>query len=141
MLDTRPIRTDKRKAVKMALADPEWGAMTDRIIADKVGVNHETVASVRKQLAETANIKTERAETKRIGKDGKKLTKPVLIRLGGFVQIHRVTREGLITPSENGLPGSLWRTLSRHPFDRQASVSHANSSAPYRACPFPKGER
>src|SRR5262249_1473954 len=43
-------RDDKRKGVARLLLDKEWGAWSDRAIADRCGVSHTFVASVRADL-------------------------------------------------------------------------------------------
>jgi hypothetical protein len=46
----RRTREDKRRAVETLLRDEEWGARSDRWIADQVQVGHPLVASVREEL-------------------------------------------------------------------------------------------
>lgn len=64
---------DKRRAVELALSDPEWVKWSSRKIADHVGVSHFTVDSIRNdQLAESASSQP----TTRIGSDGKERKLP-----------------------------------------------------------------
>lgn len=81
---------DKRKAVTMALADPEFGGFSDNLLAELCAVNQTTVSKIRDELARASvNGKpdvekvqnTENSETltqpepqKRVGRDGKKYT-------------------------------------------------------------------
>lgn len=64
----RRSQEDKRKAVMALLKDEEWGAWTDRKIADAAGVSDRMVAMVRKSLEEKAEIP---AHEERVGADGK----------------------------------------------------------------------
>src|SRR5690606_37821881 len=41
---------DKHRAVELYLGDPEWVQHSDRVVAEHCGVDHKTVASIRKQL-------------------------------------------------------------------------------------------
>jgi uncharacterized ParB-like nuclease family protein len=59
---------DKRRAIETLLRDQEWGANSDRWIAETARVNHETVTSVRRILESTGEI---RQLDERKGKDGK----------------------------------------------------------------------
>lgn len=59
---------DKRRAVGLLLADPEWSKWSDRVIAEKCGVGYKLVADVRDQLRET---RSSTPPAKRKGKDGK----------------------------------------------------------------------
>jgi hypothetical protein len=43
----RRSRADKRRAVRILLSDPKWAAMSDRAIAEHVGVSHPFVAGLR----------------------------------------------------------------------------------------------
>jgi ParB-like chromosome segregation protein Spo0J len=62
---------EKRDRIEAALkANPK---LSDRKIADMLGVSHPTVAEVRKQLASTGNFTS---SGKRVGKDGKSRTAP-----------------------------------------------------------------
>ena len=68
----RRTNADKRSAVTILLEDEEWSGWSDNAIAERCGVSHTFVGSVRGQL-ETASSceKPEEPET-RIGLDGKK---------------------------------------------------------------------
>lgn len=46
----RRTRNDVRRAITSLVKDPEWGAWSDRAIAEKVGCSDKTVAAVRKDL-------------------------------------------------------------------------------------------
>lgn len=48
----RRTNADKRRAVELALADPEWAAWSDRAIAELCAVDHKTVGSVRASSGE-----------------------------------------------------------------------------------------
>lgn len=58
---------DKRKAVSFALADEEWGKLSDRAIAEMCGVSDRFVNSLRKE----SGANRSHLEESRIGKDGK----------------------------------------------------------------------
>jgi len=62
---------DKRKAVEMLLADPEWSSKSDRWIAEITKVHHTTVATIRRQVANSPPADTESTEQTRTGRDGK----------------------------------------------------------------------
>lgn len=64
----RRTTADKRRAVKMLLADPEWARWSDRTIAQRVGVSPTTVGTVRNELSKLDSC--DEPET-RIGMDGK----------------------------------------------------------------------
>lgn len=49
----RRTMADKRRAVWMLLADPEWGKMSDRAIAEHCGVSHPFVAKLRESEADS----------------------------------------------------------------------------------------
>ena len=61
----RRTNDDKRRAVEMLLSDEEWSKRSDRWIAEKCGVHHDTVGSYRKQLSVSAS------SPGRTGQDGK----------------------------------------------------------------------
>lgn len=61
---------DKRRAIDTLLADSEWVRKSDRWIAEKCAVHHDTVATARKQLADSAS------SGPRTGKDGKTRRRP-----------------------------------------------------------------
>ena len=73
---------DKRNAVMVYLLDDEWSRYSDRKIAEEVGVSHNLVSTMRREVAEaqvssddTSNPDIETAT--RTGKDGKSyLAKP-----------------------------------------------------------------
>jgi hypothetical protein len=54
---------DKRRAVELLLRDEEWSKKSDRWIAEKCGVSHNFVNSVRPQLSSD--------DSSRTGQDGK----------------------------------------------------------------------
>ena len=64
----RRTNADKRRAVGVLLADKEWVKRSDRWIAEKCAVNHETVGRAREQLALNASS--------RLGHDGKERKLP-----------------------------------------------------------------
>ncbi|GHT38049.1 hypothetical protein FACS189427_11850 [Planctomycetales bacterium] len=64
----RRTNDDKRKAVKMALLHPKGVNISDRTLAEYVGVHNDTVGRIRKELELTVGI---RQSTKRVGKDGR----------------------------------------------------------------------
>ena len=64
----RRTNADKNKAVKAALLHPKAAQMSDGQIAEHVGVDHKTVAKVRKELAATREIPK---STNRTGRDGR----------------------------------------------------------------------
>lgn len=66
----RRTNEDKQRAVKTLLTDAEWCQWSDRVIADKCGVNHTTVGYWRSQLVESTSCNT------RKGKDGKSRKAP-----------------------------------------------------------------
>lgn len=59
---------DKRKAVGMLLADPEWAGQSDRWLAETAGVAHPFVAKLREELV---TVTSSPEPQKRRGKDGK----------------------------------------------------------------------
>lgn len=65
----RRTNADKRRAVEMVLQDEEWGARSDRWIAEKCGVGHQLVGSVREQLDGSSS--SGQAAGYREGQDGK----------------------------------------------------------------------
>lgn len=46
----RRTNADKRRCVELLLADAEWARWSDRVVAEKCGVDHKTVAAVRANL-------------------------------------------------------------------------------------------
>lgn len=64
---------DKRRAVETALRHDRGAGMSDRAIAEHVGVHHSTVAQIRGELEATGGIR--QLET-RLGKDGKERRLP-----------------------------------------------------------------
>lgn len=64
---------DKRQSVMVLLEDSEWASWSDRQIADKCGVSHTFVASIRDELATVASSHNGQDELPRRtkGKDGK----------------------------------------------------------------------
>ena len=65
----RRTNADKRRAVGIALADPEWSKNSDRWIAEVCGVSHTFVQGLRPQLASVAS-------SSRVGKDGRERQLP-----------------------------------------------------------------
>lgn len=65
---------DKRRAVEVLLADPEWSQWSDREIARQCKVSHPFVAKIRSKRAESTGngfqLRGKKAQ-KRIGRDGK----------------------------------------------------------------------
>lgn len=82
----RRTNADKRHAVEMALADPEWESWSNSAVAELCGVDDKTVAKVRSERqsgSEVPNLTSEETEAEqgltekptpksRKGKDGKK---------------------------------------------------------------------
>lgn len=70
----RRTNPDKRRCVEIALADKQWSKMSDRAIADHVGVSNVMVSGIRSELLTVNNCEP----PKRTGRDGKKYsaTKP-----------------------------------------------------------------
>lgn len=66
----RRTNADKRRAVEMLLRDEEWGARSDRWIAERCGVGYSLVAEMRKQLPESGS------SSPRTGQDGKERRMP-----------------------------------------------------------------
>lgn len=67
----RRTNADKRRAVEIVLADPEWSQWSDRVISERCAVSNVFVSAIRKELL-TVNSSTE----KRTGKDGKARKQP-----------------------------------------------------------------
>lgn len=70
----RRTNEDKRLAVRTLLMHPEWGAWSNRVLAEKAGVSDKTVASVRDDLDSTAELPQLRKG--KDGKDRKVMSKP-----------------------------------------------------------------
>lgn len=64
----RRTNADKRRAVAVLLADPEWGKLSSREIAKHAAVDDKFVGTVRRELAPTADAPQ---STERKGADGK----------------------------------------------------------------------
>ena len=64
----RRTNEDKRNAVTMALLHPKGAEKSDRSIAEHVGVHHDTVGRIRKEMELTGEI---RQSNSRIGQDGR----------------------------------------------------------------------
>lgn len=64
----RRTNADKRRAVETLLRDEEWGAKSDRWIAEKCGVGNQLVGHIRRELCESHSSTTTTART---GRDGK----------------------------------------------------------------------
>jgi transposase-like protein len=62
---------DKRRAVELLLRDDEWSQKSDRWIAERCGVHHETVAKWRPSFAPTGEIASSNTRPIRLGQDGK----------------------------------------------------------------------
>jgi hypothetical protein len=72
----RRTNADKRRAVETLLNDEEWVKWSDREIAEKAGVSHQTVNNIRGELSKVDSCASARtANEPRKGKDGK-LRKP-----------------------------------------------------------------
>jgi hypothetical protein len=67
----RRSKADKEKAVQILLADEEWANKSDRWIAEKCGVSHTFVASVRESTESSSTAHDGQSEL-RTGKDGKR---------------------------------------------------------------------
>src|SRR5262245_49710584 len=69
----RRTNADKMQAVQLLLADKEWAAWSDRVIADACKVSHTFVSGVRASVGNVAN-----RGRKRTGRNGRhyKATKP-----------------------------------------------------------------
>lgn len=73
----RRTNADKRKSVESLLNDEEWCKWSDNKLADQAAVHHDLVASVRRQLAESASSPAAKANGQpRVGRDGKKRRPP-----------------------------------------------------------------
>ncbi len=59
---------DKRRAVRLLLADPEWATWSDRAIGQRCRVHHSFVGSIRRELAEETGAV---ASAERRGRDGR----------------------------------------------------------------------
>ncbi len=59
---------DKRRAVRLLLADPEWSTWSDRAIGQRCRVHHSFVGSIRRELAEETGAV---ASAERRGRDGR----------------------------------------------------------------------
>lgn len=78
----QPNDLDKRKAVEMLLADPEWSQWSDRAIAEKCGTTGKTVGRMRKRVAASADcphIESKIRKYKRNGKEYVQAVPPVSI--------------------------------------------------------------
>jgi len=71
----RRSNADKAKAVRQALKHPTGVTMSDRQIAEHIGVTAPTVAKYRAELE--ATVKNLQSASKRTGKDGKQRGKPI----------------------------------------------------------------
>jgi hypothetical protein len=61
-------KDDRRYHARLLLTDPEWVKMSDRVIADHVGLSHPTIGKIREALEDDGTIA---ASTDRTGADGK----------------------------------------------------------------------
>lgn len=68
----RRTNADKRRCVMIALGDKEWSSMSNRAIANHVGVSDVFVMNMRDELLTVSSCE----EPTRTGKDGKKRKKP-----------------------------------------------------------------
>lgn len=68
----RRTNADKRRCVMIALGDKEWSSMSNRAIAEHVGVSDMFVGTIRNELQTDCSS----SEPTRTGKDGKKRKKP-----------------------------------------------------------------
>lgn len=134
----RRTNADKRRAVETLLKDSEWARWSDRMIADRTGVSHPTVASIRRELEKftgcddpTSTVGAVRAQlsnsdsstqepTKRLGADGKERVLPT----------RKPDPEPVIVEEIEGDDFSEIRTAT--------SKLHAETAAPAPATPAPK---
>lgn len=65
----RRTNADKRRAVELLLGDEEWKLKSDRWVANRCGVGHQLVASIRNQVGDSSTCR-DHAST-RLGQDGK----------------------------------------------------------------------
>lgn len=76
----RRTNEDKRRAVGLLLADPEWSQKSDRWIADACGVSHPFVATLRAQLVTVTSCgdghHEESDDAVLLGRDGKLRKQP-----------------------------------------------------------------
>ncbi len=79
----RRTNADKRRAVLALLADAEWREKSHRWIAEQCSVNHELVATLRKQAGDSASSPRE-------GKDGKIRRSPRGSKRTGFRRVPAV---------------------------------------------------
>lgn len=65
----RLTNADKRYRVRRLLEDPEWGRWSDREIARRVGVSHNLVSELRKELSSVIGLQMrERLVWMRVGR-------------------------------------------------------------------------
>lgn len=72
----RRTNADKRRAVEMALKDKEWAAMSNRAVAEHVGVDESSVRKTRDELEQLRENRSSQKEETRTGRDGKKRKLP-----------------------------------------------------------------
>lgn len=92
-------KDDRRYHARLLLTDPEWVKMSDRVIADHVGLSHPTIGKIREALEDDGTIEP---STDRTGADGKVRKEPESnLQIGDWVQGQVITgnstTEGYIT--------------------------------------------
>lgn len=101
----RRTHADKRRAVEALLRDPEWSRWSDRAIGKQCGVDHKTVARVRRE--EVGKIPTERTYLTKHGTtatmtiqpakkpSGKSMVEQMLAKVSTEALIEECRRRGL----------------------------------------------
>ncbi len=92
-------KDDRRYHARLLLTDPEWVKMSDRVIAEHVGLSHPTIGKIREALEDDGTIEP---STDRTGADGKTRKEPESdFQIGDWVQGRLITgnatTEGYIT--------------------------------------------
>jgi hypothetical protein len=67
----RRTNEDKLRAIKAALQHPQGSVLSDRHIAEHIGVHHSTISKLRKELSPSVDYPQ---KEKRIGRDGRKFS-------------------------------------------------------------------
>ncbi len=68
---SRPSQADKRRAVRSLLTNKRWKGKTSRWIGDVIGVSHDLVETIRKEMSTGENASAQDGET-REGSDGRR---------------------------------------------------------------------
>lgn len=101
----RRTHADKRRAIEALLRDPEWSRWSDRAIGKQCGVDHKTVARVRRE--EVGNFPTERTYVTKHGTTstikvkpterpaGKSMVEQMLAKVSDDALIEECRRRGL----------------------------------------------